>query len=296
MFSMNNEGAADNAPVSPEVEAALTANSTPSETIERSILRDCSAALDEARKRVAECEAEIERLELVIAEGDKAAAVLQAQIAGDGAAGIAALVKGEAKPDAAMTSIIAIELAVRAAQARLPAARAELEQANAQAMRAEVQRNLAARNAMVREADRVAARYAKLLSELAETYDSLVGISGALPPLETLGQEIHNLVTGFTIPRFNLPSNSTSAGYAPTFVHIPDEWRVNATRARWAAARDRLIDDPDADLNELLKPPKLRPFGDWGDDSNARAARSPPPRRSDGLGQSPSGHLSVRRR
>ena len=71
MFGMfgNGSGAADKAPTSPEVVEATT----PAEPVERSILKDFSAALAKARQRVADGEAEVDRLSLIIAEGDKVA-------------------------------------------------------------------------------------------------------------------------------------------------------------------------------------------------------------------------------
>jgi hypothetical protein len=129
MFNLwkNGEAAADNAAVSPEV-AADAAISTPSEPVERSILRDFAQARDAARQKVADIEAECERLALIIGEGQKVAEAMQGDIAADGGASLAAVVTG-GKLDEKMSALVGIEMAARAATVRLPHAKAALEEA-----------------------------------------------------------------------------------------------------------------------------------------------------------------------
>ena len=193
------KGAAAKAPT-------LPVDAKAAEPIERQVLRDFADRRDEARKRVADREAEIARLEIMISNGVKSEERL------------ADTIGGEIGPDdALMRSTIAIEVQARAATKRLPVAKAELEQAKAAAMRAEVETMKAARNLMMIEAGKIGAEYREHFNALARLHDRLIGISGGLPPLETLGQEIANTVVGFEIPNFNFSSGS----YAVTMRHIP---------------------------------------------------------------------------
>lgn len=78
------------------------------ETVERTILREFAAKLGEARKRVIDATAAVERLTAVVAEGEKAGSRLQAAIAGDGGKALAALVSGTASPYlATMAAVVA---------------------------------------------------------------------------------------------------------------------------------------------------------------------------------------------
>lgn len=234
------KGAAAKAPASP-VEPVV-------EPIEREILREFAKQRAEARQRVTAIEAEVERLEMVVAEGSKVAATLQDDIAGDGAASIAALVTGAAKPDEKMSSLVAIEMAARAATIRLPHAKAALEDAKAARQRAEVETMKAARNVLVVEAEKRAAEYRAHFAALGRLHDELVGCSYGVPPSERLGQEIANSVVGFEVPNFNLGAGS----YAVTMRHTPDERLVAKSTAAWTAAREALLADPDADIAKVL--------------------------------------------
>jgi hypothetical protein len=234
-----------------EIEAAVTASKP--EPVERQILRDVSAQRDAARQRVDARMAEVDRLNLVIAEGAKVAATLQNDNAADGAAGIAALVAGEA-PGAAMASLVAIEMAARAASARLPNAQAALAEAKAALERAEVEAMRAVRNLALTEVSRKVAEHRHLFDELCRLNDELIGASFGLPPTERLGQELHNLVVPIEVPAFNL-----GGSYAATMRHIVDEAIVAKSTARWTRARESLLDDPDADFVAVLDQPVTLP-------------------------------------
>jgi hypothetical protein len=254
MFGMNNgAGAADNAPISPEVEATVTASAP--EPVERGILRDCAAQLDAARQRVADGEAEVERLGLIIAEGDKVVAALQTSIASDGGAGLAAVVTG-GKLDESMTSLVAIEMAARAATVRQPHAQAALEEARRVAMQIETDRNIAVRNLLLVEAGKIAAAHRRAWIELCVRNDELLAISAALPPLTRDDPGIHNSSVAFEVPSPNIGS---SGSWSPNLRHIPGEYdfRIGPVTARWQAANAALLDDPDADFRALLDKPAV---------------------------------------
>jgi hypothetical protein len=240
-----------------ELSACVAADSSPevvepkaAEPIERDILRDFSASLVAARKRVASIEEEVERLNLVVGEGAKVAQTLQNDIASDGGRSIAAMVTGGETPPA-MASLIGIELAARAASARLPVAQAELADAKAASQRAEVENIKAVRNLLLIEATKKANEHRAAFDTLARLNEDMIGCSFGLPPTETLGQEIHNLVTPVEVPGFNLGAGS----YSPTLRSIPDEGRIAKATARWNSARQALLDDPEADYLAILDRP-----------------------------------------
>jgi len=246
MFGLNNgEGAATSPPVS-EV-AADAAASAPSEPIERSILRDCAQARSAARQRVADSEAECDRLALIIAEGQKVAEAMQGDIAADGGASLAAVVTG-GKLDEKMSALVGIEMAARAAAVRLPHAQAELEQAKAAREHAEVETMKATRNVLLVEVEKKVAQYRAAFTELCLLNDQIIGISYALPPVERLGQELHNTVVAVEVPNFNVGSGS----YAPVLRNLPDENRIAKSTAAWSAARAALLDDPGCDFLAVL--------------------------------------------
>ena len=230
-------------------EAAVDAAVSSPEPIERQILRDTAKALDAARQLVAKREADVERLALVIAEGEKAESALMASIASDGGVGIAAVVTGS-KLDAVMQSSVAIEVAARAARARQPHAQAELEEVRRAAMKVEADRNLAAHNLLKLVAGKQVAEYRDHWSALCRLYDEILGISAALPPLDRMETPIASSTAVFAVPSLSLGSTGT---YSPTMSHVPStDWRVSA---RWNAARQALLDDPAADIAKVLAAP-----------------------------------------
>jgi hypothetical protein len=244
MFSNEkDEGAACDAAAPSVVETAK-----PAEPVERSILRDFARQRDEARRRVTACEMTLASLEAVIETGGLASDAMRASIASDGGAALEALARGE--PDPAMTRLVGAEMAARTATDALPGAKHALEEARAAAMRAEVEVVKAARNLLMVEAGKRGAEYRAAFATLGRFYDELIGISYGLPPTETLGQEIHNTVVGFEIPAFN-----TGGAYSVTMRHGPDERRVSAVQSRWTAAREALIENPDADYLAVLDRP-----------------------------------------
>jgi len=217
------------------------------ETVERRILRDFADRLNAARQRVSESAETVARLEAIVQEGERASDVLQTSIERDGLEALDA-------DSPAMRATIAAEVRSRTAERALPGARAAAETAKADAMRLDGERNIAATNALRVQADRVAARYMRAWRELCDLHDRLLGLSPALPPLTRMGEAIHNLTVPFEVPRFNLPSTTPGGGgYSPSFRHIPSvDYSIPPVTARWSRALDCLLDDPDADISDLI--------------------------------------------
>ena len=251
MFGMFSDGKGDAAssPTSEVVEVVAVAATT--EPIEHSILKDCAKQRDAARQKVVDSEAEVERLNLVIAESARVAATMQSDIAADGGVGMLALVRGEMPPN--MVALVGVELASRAAQARLPVATAELEEARRAAMRSEEECIKAGRNLLMVEASKRAAEYRAAFDTIARLYDEMLGVNYGMPPTETLGQEIANSVVGFEIPSFNMGGE-----YRATMRHIPDERAVANEARRWTAAREAVIADPDCDYRAIIVDPTIK--------------------------------------
>jgi hypothetical protein len=246
-FWKNSVGSADNEPV--EIEAAVTASKP--EPVERGILRDVAAQRDSARQRVTDGELKLARLAGIIENGERASSVLQAKIDDDGAASLQAIVSGDSAPDASMMTVVMAEVSARAAREALPNAQAALAEAKAVRERAEVEVMRAARNLLLTEATARGDEYRAAFATLARLHDELLGISGGIPPMEKLGQEIANSVVGFEIPNFNLGRLS----YAVKMKHTPDSAGVAKTTARWNRAREALYADPDCDFLAVLDQP-----------------------------------------
>jgi hypothetical protein len=221
--------------------------------VERKILLDFHERLQAARQKVTDCEVAVQRLDVIVSRGETASKALQDAIAADGAASLASLVDGTSAPDTAMLASITAEVAARSAKEALPRAKAELEAAKADAMRVEAEHAIAAHNLMKAEANKVAAQYARTVGELCRLHDVLAGIGRALPPRTRDEQEIVRSTVQFHIPRFSLPACSSSAGgWSPTYTHHADEYRTGSATARWQAAFDRVLEDPDASVEDLI--------------------------------------------
>jgi hypothetical protein len=229
------KNAADKAGIKMGVGAVAPAPSAP-EPVERTILRDTAKALDAARQKLADRENEIARLQGMIEEGAKSEARL------------ADLIGGEVGPDdALMQSSVALEISARAAAKRLPHAKAALEDDRRVAMQAETQRNIAAHNVLKLAAGKQVAEYREHWRALTKLYDEILGIAAALPPLDRMESPIADSMAVFSVPS---PSIGTTGSYSPTMSHLPAaDWAVSA---RWGAAREALLDDPEVDFASII--------------------------------------------
>jgi hypothetical protein len=209
-----------------------------------------------AANAVGELTATIERLERIITDADAAHLALQAAITADGGSALQKFSAGELSGDSEIGKLVTSEETLRksahAAKAALPTARAQLENARAQAQHFEVQKHHAAKNYLLIKADVVAHRYGKLARELFSAHDALVAISNALPPNTQLGQTIRMVDEFVTLPRFDLPSLAdANSEYLGTMTHAPQAGTIERVQAAWSQALDRVIADPDADVENL---------------------------------------------
>jgi hypothetical protein len=103
-------------------------------------------------------------------------------------------------------------------------------------------------------ADDVAEAYKKIFAALCATHDTLAGISVALSTTGAFGGEIQMSTVPMQVPRFNLPALADPNEYLPTMTHRASEITVDEAMASWMAARERLANDADAPLDDLLGP------------------------------------------
>jgi hypothetical protein len=81
----------------------------------------------------------------------------------------------------------------------------------------------------------------------------LVGVSAALQTSGDPQGEIVMTLAPIVLPNFNLPSGGASNGeYLPTSRHLPSEHDVRAAHRQWLQATAALIEDADAEVDDLI--------------------------------------------
>ena len=103
------------------------------------------------------------------------------------------------------------------------------------------------------------ATHRQIFAALCIQHDRLCGISAVL---STSGQyagvggsgDIRMSLLPLEVPRFNLPSTADPNEFLPTMVYRGGENTMEQSTADWTAARSRLLEDPDADLSDLIGP------------------------------------------
>ncbi len=103
-------------------------------------------------------------------------------------------------------------------------------------------------------ANEKARRYSALSVELSDLHSELVGISNALPPVSPTEPEIRMTTLPIQIPCFNLPSaRSNSSEWIAVAEYRANEYAVASVSEKWSAARERLANDVEADVSNLLE-------------------------------------------
>lgn len=225
-------------------------------TDERDVLRSRHALMQTAEQAIAELEGQVARLEKIIADAATADQALQTAITSDGGQALAAFSAGELAPDLDIGTLLAnaenTSRAAVAAKAALPNAKAQLDAARAQLPALEEQRRAAELDFLKLLANEKGLQYKQLFAALCRVHDELVGVSNALIPLTPDAPEIRMTAAPVTVPSFNLASVRHPNEWIAQFEHRANEYIVQDVAQKWLAARQRLANDVEADVSDLL--------------------------------------------
>lgn len=223
---------------------------------ERDVLRSRHAQVQHAEQVIEEIAAHVARLEKIIADAAAADQALQAAIAADGGQALAAFSNGESSPDFDIATLLAnaenTSRAAVAAKAALPRVQAQLEAARAQLPALEEQRRAAELDFLKLLAKEKGLQYKQLFAALCRVHDELVGVSNALIPMTPDAPEIRMTPAPVTVPSFNLASVRHPNEWIATFEHRANDYIVQDVAQKWLAARQRLANDVEADVSDLL--------------------------------------------
>lgn len=225
----------------------------------RQRLRHVAGELGKAQQVVADADALLDRLITVIRDADAAEAVLQASVAEDGGVSLAAYSAGAT--DAPIAKLIATkkttEEAATVAKAALPGVNSKLDAARAEVKRLEQEKFDATIIYLKTRARDKHAAYHNTFSVLSNLYDQLCGVAVAMSATGHSDMMTTGLPVAIQAPGFNMgtgPAHGPSE--AVVIMHTPGagEHRVGDAMARWTEARERLLQDPDAALDDLIGP------------------------------------------
>jgi len=221
-------------------------------------LRKAAAELAKANECVAELEARFNRLQNIISDADAAHAALQEAIAADGGLALEAYGAGLAS-DQPIAELVAIKentsKAASAAKDALPSVEDMLARARAEAARLENAKFDATIVYLKTCARGEHRRYNDAFAELSRSYDALCGIAVAVSATGHADMMTTGLPVPIKAPGFNM---STGPSHGPselvTLTHNITEARIAGSTSTWMQARERLWQDPDADLDDLIGP------------------------------------------
>ncbi len=228
-------------------------------TDDRERLRSIDAALAQGRSALAEIEDQLDRLIKIIRDADGAHDALQAAVADDNGVGLAKYAAGDAS-DGPMAKLIAAEetsaKAAAVAKTALPGVQAMLTAAKDQIARLEQERRSAVLAYLHSRAGAEASRCKRIFEDLCRSHDQLVGISVALA-VEGTSADLLQSYLPLEIPRFARvdmsPVADPNAHYAPVRRSV-SQYAMNQAIEKWRLARERLENDADAELDDLIGP------------------------------------------
>ncbi len=227
----------------------------------RERLRFFADELVKANEAVAELEVRLDRLTGIIQDAELAQATLQQAIAEDGGVGLAEYAAGRAQDSDIAQLVQAKETTAKAAAAArdaVPNVQNMLSRARNEVARLEQQKQDEALRYLKQRADHVALQYKRIFDALCRSHDQLVGISAALSATGEHGGEIRMSSTPIQVPRFDLPSVADPNEFLPTMTHRPADIAVEDATANWLEARNRLSQDTEAKLDDLIGPANER--------------------------------------
>jgi hypothetical protein len=242
-----------------EVAPAVADTASP-DTDDRARLRHIAGELAKVQAVSADIDASQDRLVKVIRDADAADAALQEAVTEDGGVSLAEYSAGNAADAPIAKLITAKEITAKAAavaktalpgvQSRLDAARAEIDKLKQEQFDATIV------YLKTRARDKNKA-YHDTFYALSNLYDQLCAIAVATSVTGHAEMMTTGLPVAIQAPGFNM---STGPSHGPsekvTLTHTPDdgEAKVVEVTSRWMQARERLLQDAYADLDDLIGP------------------------------------------
>jgi hypothetical protein len=202
---------------------------------------------------VTDIEKRVTTLEDIGIDAIAADRALQNFIAQDGGTdALLAHSSGHSKPDDLIAKLISqaknTAEAAGPAKAALPVAQDALERAKAEVVRLGEEKNAEIGRYMVQLGDDLARKYKAAFAAVCIAGDRLAGF-GAGAGL----YDVTLIVDPITAPRFNLPSLTAGrTEFDPLMRHTGSQLTIGESSKTWAAVRQRLNADVDADISDLL--------------------------------------------
>jgi hypothetical protein len=222
----------------------------------RDRLRAAADALQKAQACVKDLEQRLNRLNTIVSDADAAHGALQAAIAADGGVALERYGNGQAGNEPIAALIAAKEntaRAARAAKAALPSVEAMLAKARAEVTRLEGVKFDAMIVYLKTRASSEHRAFVQSFNALCKSYDTLCGIAVALDATGHSEMMTSGLPLPIKVPGFNM---GTGAAHGPsetvTMFHGPNETTINNATSDWIRARERLMENAEADLHDLI--------------------------------------------
>jgi hypothetical protein len=221
----------------------------------RERLRFADAECTKARECVADLEARQGRLTTIISDADAARTALQAAIKADGGVALEAYSAGDAS-DAPIARLVehrdTTAKAASAAKDALPGVEEMLTKARAELVKLEGLKFDAVIVYLKTRAKDEHEVYVGAFNDLIRSYERLYGIAVALSVTGHSDMMTTALPVPIQAPGFNM---GTGPAHGPselvTMRHMVAEAKVGEATAKWMLARERLLSDADANLDDL---------------------------------------------
>ena len=224
----------------------------------RERLRHADAELKKARDSVADLEGRVIRMTTIISDAGVAQSALQEAIAADGGLALAAYGAGNAS-DAPIAKLVEKKenttRAASAAKDALPGVRDALAKARDALAKAETAKFDATIVYLKKQADAEHDTYVRNFNSLCASYDKMCAIAVALSATDHGDMMTTGLPVPIKAPGFNMgigPSHGPSEMVIMQHTTGNGEARVAEWTAKWLKARERLAEDADADLDDLI--------------------------------------------
>lgn len=222
----------------------------------RGRLRFAAAELAKAKECVADLETRANRLTAIVADADAANAALQAAITADGGVALEAYGAGNASDQPIARLVSTKETTARAASAArdaLPNVQDMLTKARAEEARMEAAKFDAVIVYLKMRAGDEHKSFLRAYQDLCDSYDALCGIAVALAATGHSEMMTTGHPVPIQVPNFNM---GTGPAHGPSermvLSHGLAEAKIAAASDRWMQARERLLANADAGLNDLI--------------------------------------------
>jgi hypothetical protein len=222
----------------------------------RGRLRIAAAELAKAKDCVNDLEARLNRLTTIIGDADAAHTALQAAITADGGVALEAYAAGNASDQPIAKLVATKETTARAASAArdaLPGVNDMLAKARAEEARLEAARFDAVIVYLKMRASDDHKSFTRAFRDLCDSYDALCGIAVAVAATGHSEMMTTGLPVTLQVPNFNMGTGPAHGPNERTVMqHNVADAKISNATSKWMQARERLIADADADLEDLI--------------------------------------------